>query len=153
MLNRALKNLPRKAITFPTKVFNAVLKWQHYPAVWKHSRVISLRKLGKDPTLPSSYRPISLLDTVGKLFEKILLSRILAGMNSRGLLMDEQFGFRPRLSTTLQLARLVERVKRNFDEKRLTGAVFLDVAKALDSVWIEGLLYKLTIVEFPSYLV
>ena len=68
--NRALRNLPRKAITFLTKVFNAVLKWQHYPAVWKHARVISLRKPGKDPTLPSSYRPISLLDTVGKLIEK-----------------------------------------------------------------------------------
>ena len=54
---------------------------------------------------------------------------------------------------TLQLARLVERVKRNFDEKRLTGAVFLDVAQAFDSLWIEGLLFKLNILEYPSYLV
>ena len=97
-------------------MFNAVLKWQHYPAVWKNARVISLRKPGKDPTLPSSYRPISLLDTVGKLFEKILLSRIMAEINSRGLLRDEQFGFQPGLSTILQLARLVERAKRNFRE-------------------------------------
>ena len=57
------------------------------------------------------------------------------------------------LSMTLQLARLVERVKINFDEKRLTGAVFFYVAKAFDSLWIEGLLLKLTILEFPSYLV
>ena len=57
------------------------------------------------------------------------------------------------LSTTLQLARLVKRVKRNADEKRLTGVVFLDVAKAFDPVWIEGLLFMLTILEFPSYLV
>ena len=63
------------------------------------------------------------------------------------------FGFRPVLSTTLQLARLVEKFKRNFDEKRLTDAVFLDVAKAFDYVWNEGLLFKLTILEFPSYLV
>jgi hypothetical protein len=41
----------------------------------------------------------------------------------------------------LQLARLVERVNRNFDEKRLTGAVFLDVAKAFDTIWVEGILY------------
>ena len=40
---RTLKNLPWKAVTFLTKVFNGVLKWQHYPAVWKHARVISLR--------------------------------------------------------------------------------------------------------------
>jgi len=38
----------------------------------------------------------------------------------------------------LQLARLVERITRNFDEKRLTGAVFLYVAKAFDTVWIDG---------------
>ena len=91
--NRALGNLPRKAVTFLMKVFDGVLKWQHYPAVWKHARVISLRKPGKDPMLPSSYRPISLLDTVGKPFQKILLSWIMAEINSRGLLRDEQFGF------------------------------------------------------------
>ena len=45
------------------------------------------------------------------------------------------------------------RVSRNFDEKRLTGAVFLDVAKAFDTVWVAGHLYKLTNLNFPSYLV
>ena len=54
---------------------------------------------------------------------------------------------------TVQLARLIERVKRNFDEKRFTGAVFLDVTKAFDSVCIAGLLFKIIILEFPSYLV
>jgi hypothetical protein len=53
----------------------------------------------------------------------------------------------------LQLVRLVERVTRNFGEKRLTGAVFLDVAKAFDTVWVDGLVYKLTVLNFPSYLV
>jgi hypothetical protein len=51
------------------------------------------------------------------------------------------------------MARLVERVNKNFDERRLTGAVFLDVAEAFDTVWVKGLLYKLTILNFPSYLV
>ena len=63
---------------------------------------------------------------------------------------DEQFGFRSRHSTSLQLAHLVERITRKFGEKRLTGEVFLDVAKAFDTVWIDGLLYKLTLLSFPS---
>jgi hypothetical protein len=66
---------------------------------------------------------------------------------------DEQFGFRPRHSTSLQLARLIERITRNFGKKMLTGTVFLDVAKAFDTVWIDGLLYKLTRLNFPSYIV
>jgi hypothetical protein len=51
------------------------------------------------------------------------------------------------------LAHLIERITRNFGQKRLTGAVFLDVTKAFDTVWIDGLLYKLTVLNFPSYLV
>jgi hypothetical protein len=96
--------------------------------------VISILKPGKDPALTSSYRLISLLDTIGKLFEKLLLARILHEVNVRGLVRDEQFGFRPTYSTSLRLVRLVERITRNFGEKRLTGAVFLDVAKASDTV-------------------
>jgi hypothetical protein len=150
--NRALRNLPKRAITFLTKLFNAVLRRQYIPPAWKHAHVVSILKQGKVPTLPSSYIPISLLDTVGKLFEKILLARVLRQVKERGLLRDEQFGFRPRHNTALQLGRLVERVNRNFDERRKTGAVFLDVAKAFDTVWVKGLLYKLTILNFPSYL-
>lgn len=71
----------------------------------------------------------------------------------RGPLRNKQFGFRPEGSTALQLARHGERVSRNFGEKGLTGAVFLDVARAFDTVWVDGLLYKLKILNFPLYLV
>jgi len=53
----------------------------------------------------------------------------------------------------LQLARLIERITRNIGGKKLTGAVFLDVAKRFDTVWIDGLLYNLTLLNFPSYIV
>jgi hypothetical protein len=66
---------------------------------------------------------------------------------------DEQVGFRPKMSTSLQLGRLVERITRNFGEKRLAGAVFIDMAKVFDTVWIDGLFYKLTLLNFPSYIV
>jgi hypothetical protein len=66
---------------------------------------------------------------------------------------DEQFGFTPRHSTSLQLDRLVERITRNFGEKKLTGAGFLDEAKAFDTVLIDGLLYKFTLFNFPPYIV
>jgi hypothetical protein len=81
------------------------------------------------------------------------ISEILREVNERGLLRDDQFGFRPRHSTTLQLAHLVGRVNRNPDENRKTGAVFLNVAKASRTTWIKGLTYKLTVLTLSSYLV
>ena len=74
--NRALKHLAKRAVSILTYIFNAALRTHHFPQTWKHARVISIHKTGKDPALPSSYRPICLLDTIGKLFEKILLARI-----------------------------------------------------------------------------
>jgi len=59
---------------------------------------------------------------------------MLQKVSVRGLMRDEQFGFRPGQSTSLQLTRLVERITRNFGEKKLTGAVFLHVAKTFDTV-------------------
>jgi len=88
-----------------------------------------------------------MLDTIGKLFGNILLTKILCEVSGRW-----QFGFRLKHSTALQLAHLVEIVSRNSDEKRQTDAVFLDVAKAFDIVWVDCLLNKLTLLNFPSYL-
>ena len=102
---------------------------------------------------PSSSQPNSLLDTIDKIFENILLTRIFYEVSDRELMRDEQFGFRSRHNTSLQLASLVERITWNIGEKRLTGAVFLDAAKAFDNVLFDGLLYKLTLLNFQSYTV
>ena len=102
---RAHKHLSQRVILLLVALFNAILRTQYFPPVWRHTRVIFILKTGKDPALPSSYRPLSLLDTIGNVFEKILLSRILGEVSMRGLLRDEQFDFRPRHSTSLHLAR------------------------------------------------
>jgi hypothetical protein len=145
---RALKHLSHRAVLLLVQVFNAILLTHYFPTLWKYVRVISTLKPGKEPVMPSSHRSISLLETIGKM----LLTRILNEVVERGLLLNEQFGFRNRHSTSLQLACLVEKITRNFGEKRLTGAVFLDVAKAFDTVWIDGFLYKLTLLNFPSFI-
>jgi hypothetical protein len=106
--------------------------------VLKHGSVISIHKTGKDLALPSTYRPISLSETIDNQFENILLARILNKVSESGLMRDEQFGFTPMHSTSLQLARLVERITSNCGENSLKGAVFLDVTKAFDTAWIVG---------------
>ena len=58
--NKAMKHLPQRAVSLLVMIFNAILITHHFPTAWKHNRVISILKPGKDTALPSSYRPISL---------------------------------------------------------------------------------------------
>jgi hypothetical protein len=74
-------------------------------------------------------------------------------VSGRWLQRNEQFAFKLKHYTALQLAHLVEIVSRNFDEKRMADAGFLDVARAFDIVWVDCLLNKLALLNFPSYLV
>jgi hypothetical protein len=115
--NTALKHFPQRALSVLVLNFNAIVLTLHFPTVWKHARVISILKIGKDPTVSSSYRPIRVLGTVGKLFEKILLATILHEVIELRLMRDEQFGFRPMRSTSLQLARPIVRITRKFGEE------------------------------------
>jgi hypothetical protein len=108
-------------------------------------------KPGKDLALPSSYRPISLLRIVGKLFETILLSRFLPEY-STDCCATSSLGSNQGRARRCSWPALLK-VNKNSDERRLTGAVFLDVLKAFDTVWVKGLLYKLTVLNFPPYLV
>jgi hypothetical protein len=66
--NTVLKHLHQLTVSFLAQIFNAVLHTHHFPQVWKHARMIYILKPGKGPAPRSSYRPISLLDTIGKLF-------------------------------------------------------------------------------------
>jgi hypothetical protein len=70
-------------------VCNAVLRKQYFSAALKNACVVSILKPGKYSTLPSSFRPICVVETVGKLFEKILLRRVLREVKELGLLRDE----------------------------------------------------------------
>ncbi|CAH2242886.1 jg26508 [Pararge aegeria aegeria] len=81
------------------------------------------------------YRPISLLNSLAKVYERIILARLKAIVEAKKLLNDEQFGFRAKHSSIQQVHRLTEHISRGLFEKRyplLTGAVFFDVAKAFD---------------------
>ncbi|GBP83460.1 Probable RNA-directed DNA polymerase from transposon BS [Eumeta japonica] len=102
---------------------------------------------------PASYRPISLLSGLGKLFEKILKTRLSDHLLGKGLIIDEQFGFRPAHSCPQQVLRLVEYVSEGFETERSTVAVFFDVAKAFDRVWHAGLIYKLYSLQVPDRLI
>lgn len=141
--NKVLQQLPVRAVSCLTNIVNAMLRLRHFPCQWKCADVIMLQKPGQAGTFPQNYRPISLLATMGKIAEGIVLQRLRTEVEERNAIPDEQFGFREQHSAVHQVLRVVEHVSKGFNWKRSTGAVFLDVSKAFDKVWHEGLLYKL----------
>jgi hypothetical protein len=134
-------------------LINNCVRLSHFPTSWNEAKVITLAKPGKDPKFPQNLRPISLLPTTGKLFEKVILKAVQRHIEDKGLLNASQFGFRARHSRTLQCFRLTDHVTLNFNSKMSTAAVFLDIEKAFDTTWHPGLLYKLSKFQFLTSLI
>lgn len=151
--NRILKQIPKRAVVMLTKIYNACLKLSYFPSKWKVARVVPIPKPNKNLSLASSYRPISLLSSISKIFERLLLKRLTSHIDAHCVIPYEQFGFRPKHSTSHQLLRVVKHVKKQFSRKRSTGMVFLDIEKAFDSLWHDGLLHKLLTLRFPMTLI
>ena len=104
--------------------------------------MIAIEKPGKDPSLAANYRPISLLCVCYKLLERLALQRISPTVEV--FLSPDQAGFRKGRSTCDQVAALTTFIENGFQQNLKTGAVFLDLTAAYDTVWHTGLLYKLS---------
>ncbi|GBM42851.1 putative RNA-directed DNA polymerase from transposon BS [Araneus ventricosus] len=101
---------------------------------------------------PSANRPIWLLRIFSKLTENFILEKSNEHLVGNKILCPEQFGFRKTLTTTHQLLRVVEYITSGFEKGECAGAVFLDVQKAFDRVWIQGLIHKLIRYKTPPQL-
>ncbi|GBM80715.1 RNA-directed DNA polymerase from mobile element jockey [Araneus ventricosus] len=151
--NKTIQNLPNQYIYFLAKLIKNIMIFGYFPTRWKTATVIPILKPGKDPTVPDSCRPISLLSSISKIAEQFILIRLNEHLENNNVLIPEQFGFRKNLSTTHQLLRVTEYIEEGFSNKQKTGAVFLDIQKAFDRVWQDALIYKLINYNTPSYLI
>lgn len=93
-----LKHLPPSIIKAFTTIFNNLMNQMDYPNSWKTAIVCPLLKKGKSPTCVRSFRPISLLPNMSKMFEALLMDKLTRIVEQRKSLPDQQFGFRRRMS-------------------------------------------------------
>lgn len=138
-----IKQAPDEYLHLLSNLFTTCLMEGYFPLPWKSAVVTMIHKPGKDPYNVTSYRPISLLSHVGKLFERVLTQRLSSHAEEMGLLGIHQAGFRKARSTTDNILRLSEDILRNFKKKEHTLAVFFDIEKAFDKMWHNGLCYRL----------
>ena len=140
--NRIIKATSYIVAPFITKLFNDCIQQGIFPDAYKVAQVIPLFK-GGDKGDRNDYRPISLLPALGKLLEKIISVRVVKFFDAYNLFSPHQFGFRANFSTEYAVIDIYEKLLNNLDKRLSTCAIFLDLAKAFDSVSHNILLRKL----------
>lgn len=150
---KIVKLLPKKAVKYLTTLYNSMLQLNFFPSQWKCAEIIMLLKPNKPESDPASHRPISLLTTFSKIFERMFARRMTLIMDDRKLIPEHQFGFRSSHGTPEQCHRIVKYITDAFEKKLYCSAAFLDIQQAFDRVWHPGLLYKIKkLFPAPYYL-
>lgn len=123
-------------------IFNNSVDCGEFPDLMKHSKITPLFKSGSTSD-PTNFRPISVLPTFSKIFEKIVLSQLLKHFNINNLMHNMQFGFTRGRSTTDAGVELVKHIFDAWEESRDALGIFCDLSKAFDCVCHETLIRKL----------
>ena len=137
-----LKHLSEKQQKELLHIFNHF--WNNgLPQQMKESTIIAIHKQNKIKTCTSSFRPISLTNTLSKIMERMVNNRLKAYLEKHNLIDPTQSGFRKGFSTYDGLARLEDHIRQNQKKKHPTLALFVDISQAFDSVNHTALIYKL----------
>lgn len=141
--NIVLRKLSHNCTVKIAILFNQMYNICHFPAAWKLAIVTPLLKPSKAANMTASYRPISLLPCLSKIYEKAIKETLERHCEDQHVLPDDQFGFTTNRSTTQALVILKTDISKNFNNKTPTIACATDIEKAFDTVWREGLIFKM----------
>ncbi len=148
-----IKNGSRRFFQILLLIFQASFDLGHVPKLWKVAQVVMLPKPGKDIRSLKGWRPVSMLNVLGKFQERIIAKNLYRVAETNSLFPDEQSGFRKDRETTEQVMRLADDAKAGMDVGHVTTAVYLDIEGAFDCIWHDGLRYKLLEANLPVQMV
>ena len=133
------------AVLLPLRlIFESCMTQGVFPQVWEQANVVPIHKKNSK-SLKNNYLPISLLPIFGKILEKLIFDSLYHHLDTNSLLNQNQSGFRTGDSTVNQLLSIVNSIFSAFDCNPTLDvrSVYLDISKAFDRVWHQGLIYKL----------
>ena len=137
-------HLPPQTIQAITYLFNTQLATGYFPQKFKSATAVMIPKPNKNHTDPQNYRPISLLEVIGKTFEKLYNTRLRQHLEGEELMSYKHFGFRAQHSTQSALNLITNYIHMNKKTKTYKTAIITkDVQKAFDTVWHDGLRFKI----------
>ncbi|UYV65983.1 hypothetical protein LAZ67_3006060, partial [Cordylochernes scorpioides] len=131
----------KRAKSWLARFFTIIMETGNIPKEWRQSKILAVLKPGKEPTCSANFRPIALLCTTHKLLERIILARLTPILDPE--IPVEQAGFRGNRSCCDRVASLTSFIENGFQLGMKSAVVLLDLSSAYDTVWIDGLIYKL----------
>ena len=142
IINEMLIHLGSAAVCKLLQIYNHSGEQGVHPQIWQEATMIPILKKGKDPKKANSYRPVSLTSCVVKTMERIVNERLKWYLETKDLLAPEHAGFQQFRSTEDQATYLSQEIEDTFQEQKLVLVSWIDLQKAFDKVWMEGLLVK-----------
>ena len=125
-----------------TKFFNCFIEKGVFPKILKEGRITPIFKKG-DAQIFGNYRPVCTLPIFGKILEKIIFNRLYNYFSSKGIIYDNQFGFRKNHSTSHAINFSVNKILEGLNRNKHVLGIFIDLSKAFDTINHDILLQKL----------
>ena len=141
---RVIKDCCDEISQFLVVIINKSFQEGIFPKHLQIARIVPVFKKG-DSTLIHNYRPISILPCFSKIFEKILVTRLMDYLSTNSILTNVQYGFRPKYSTDLAIHHLCQNIYNALDSKMFQLTAFCDLTKAFDTISHNILLEKLEV--------
>lgn len=147
-----MSNLPENMIINLLHIYNASLSCGIFPKKFKKAILKLIPKAEKNIKIVENYRPISLLELAGKIYEKIINNRLRLFLEAGGRYHPNQHSYRRGRGTHTALATIYETISKSQDHREQCTLVLRDVSKAYDKIWHEGLIFKILHLELPRCL-
>ena len=139
---RVLKSCSSTVTPYLTTFYNKFIEMGIFPDILKVGQVTPIFKKG-NMQMFQNYRPVSTLPCFGKIFEKVIYSRLYKFVISKNILYENQFGFRSHHSTSHAVNYSIDKITCNIENKNHVLGIFIDLSKAFDTICHEKLLFKL----------